>query len=128
MGGNVVLPAEIAGFFASTEAQPTRVSILDCSQGAEILKQNVSYLPDWDWQGHTATIDITAYNWNTSKLDPFVQKNFKLKKFLAIAFGQHDIYYVVKYSIPEPFLQKGFRVRMPKRALERENNHGFIDY
>ena len=43
-------------------AQPTRVSILDCSKGAEILKQNVSYLPDWDWQGHTATIDKTAYN------------------------------------------------------------------
>ena len=37
-----------------------------------------------------------------------------------MAFGQHDIYYVVKYNwsctIPEPFLQKGFRVRMPKRV------------
>jgi hypothetical protein len=41
----------------SQKAQPTSVSILDCSKVLKILKQNVPCLPDRDWQGHTATIE-----------------------------------------------------------------------
>jgi hypothetical protein len=44
------------------KAQPTRVSILDCSKSADNIKTERSIFATRRLAGHTATIEITSYN------------------------------------------------------------------